>query len=77
MQVERDTLQNRMQVLEAYAAAHVLDLHLYRNKGIVTGSIVLPQRQSYASSYNLPPRSAAAAGGGARTPVRSSYNCGS
>lgn len=34
MQMERDALQNQIQALEAYAAAHGLDLRLYKDEGI-------------------------------------------
>ncbi len=34
MQVERDALQNQVQALEAYAAAHALRLRVYKDEGI-------------------------------------------
>jgi site-specific DNA recombinase len=45
MQIERDALQNQVQALEAYAAAHGLRLHIYKDEGISAKDTNRPELQ--------------------------------
>ncbi len=49
MQVERDALQNQIQALEAYAAAHGLRLRLYKDEGISAKDTHRPDLQRLLS----------------------------
>jgi site-specific DNA recombinase len=45
MQIERDALQNQVQVLEAYAVAHSLNLRLYTEEGVSAKDTDRPKLQ--------------------------------